>query len=146
MTNKPKNIGTRAETAAVNLAVARGIHAIRPALHGNEDIGDIHLVSGAVVVEVKSRSHRASDAELAAWMAETDAEAGRVDGCDVSALVVKPPHIGATRAHLWDAHMWLDELVWLAHLEQRLVGQPIRVRIDYGDLLDLVARRYGGAR
>lgn len=106
MTNRPKNIGTAAETAVVRAARAHGFGlADRLTLTGALDRGDIGLCPG-VVVEVKGgqAAKTASDAQIDKWLAETERE--RVNaGADVAILVTARAGIGAPNAHRWWAHM-----------------------------------------
>lgn len=102
MTNKPKAIGTACETAVARYAQAHGFpHAERIALHGALDEGDVQLCPG-VVVEVKGgkRAETASDALVAAWLAETEVER-RNRGADVAILVLKRKGKGAPNAGSW---------------------------------------------
>lgn len=142
--NPSKRNGSAAESAVVRVAGDHGIPAERIALAGVLDRGDVHLLGGRVVIEVKSRKHHASANEVSAWMAECDAEAARVAGCDLSATVVKRPGTGAGRAEQWAAWLWLDELVWLADGRQPLGLSRVAVQISLGDLMGLVHRRYLG--
>lgn len=54
MTNKPKAIGTRAETKVVRFLEEHGIKAERRALHGNQDLGDILVPEWNNILEVKA--------------------------------------------------------------------------------------------
>src|SRR5690606_5416001 len=90
MTNRPKQIGTKAETAVTRAAQTRGFpHAERRALRGRNDVGDVLLCPG-VVVEVKGgdMARRASDALVAKWLLETERE--RINaGAEHAFLVVQ---------------------------------------------------------
>lgn len=106
MGNRPKNIGTAAETAVVRAARTRGFPgADRLTLTGANDRGDIRLCPG-VILEVKGgqAAKTASDTQIAAWLVETERE--RVNaGADVGILVTARPGVGAPNAHRWFAHM-----------------------------------------
>lgn len=68
--NKPKRIGTAAETLVVDFLRLHGFrYAERRALAGVNDCGDVTGLPG-VVIEVKA--HR--ELKLAEWMDETEAE------------------------------------------------------------------------
>lgn len=106
MTNKPKAIGTACETAVVRYLVPNGFgSAERSALHGGLDEGDITGTPG-IAWEVKGghAAETASDAQIDAWLVETEVE--RVNRrADVAALVTKRKGKGATSAGQWWA--WL---------------------------------------
>lgn len=102
MTNKPKAIGTAAETAVVRWLNANGWpHAERRALHGAYDRGDITGTPG-ICWEVKGgkAAHTASDAKVLAWMTDLWAAVDRTHS-DVGILVMTRSGIGATRAGAW---------------------------------------------
>jgi hypothetical protein len=115
MVNKPKAIGTACETAVVRYLVANGFPgAERPALHGALDEGDITGTPG-VAWEVKGghAAENASDAQIALWLAEAEAE--RVNrGSDVAALVLKRKGKGAASAGSWPAYLPGSAYVYLA--------------------------------
>lgn len=142
MTNKPKKIGTAAETAVVNAAVDAGIIARRVALAGTQDQGDVHLAHGRVVVEVKAgnAAHTASMAQVAAWYEEAALEASRVTAADMAVLVVKRK--GKARADDWRAFVSLADY---AHVMGRGEPYPLWaadhrvVEMPFGDLLDDLA-------
>jgi hypothetical protein len=106
MVNKPKEIGTACETAVVRHLVAHGFpSAERPALHGALDEGDITGTPG-VAWEVKGghAAESASDAQIHAWMSETETE--RVNRrADVAVLVCKRKGKGAANAGSWWAFL-----------------------------------------
>ncbi len=104
MVNRPRNIGTAGETAVCRYAQQYGFpYAQRRALSGSLDRGDLDLCPG-IVVEVKSgnAAEVASDAVIAAWMAETEKE--RINaGAAVGLLVTKRRAVGHGRAGQWSA-------------------------------------------
>ena len=136
MTNRPKNIGTAAETAVVRAARAHGFGlADRLTLTGALDRGDIGLCPG-VVVEVKGgqAAKTASDGQIEKWLAETERE--RVNaGADVAILVTARAGIGAPNAHRWWAHWRLSNLVWLqerhVYIPPALVDAPVRLTLAH---------------
>jgi hypothetical protein len=76
VTNKPKAIGTRGETAIVNVLRAHGFGgAERRALAGSNDLGDI-LICPGVIAEVKWGKHAktASLVDVSRWLRETERE------------------------------------------------------------------------
>lgn len=116
--NKPKAIGTAAESAVVKAARRLGFpHAERVVLHGNLDQGDVRLTPGltaGVVVEVKggNAARDASDLQILSWLDETETE--RINArADVAFLVTQRRGVGPARAELWWAHMHVGRLLVL---------------------------------
>lgn len=133
--NKPKQIGTAAETAVVRAARTRGFPlADRLTLTGAMDRGDVGLCPG-VIVEVKGgdAAKRASDAQIVAWLTETERE--RINAkADVAFLVTQRPGVGAPNAHRWHAHMrvgdFLDLVGGLNGIEIPDPDAPLRMTLD----------------
>lgn len=114
MVNRPKQIGTAAETAVVRAARRLGFPgADRLTLTGSKDRGDIGLCPG-VIIEVKggAAAKDASDSLIDAWLEETNREAFNA-GADVAFLVVQRRGVGAPNAHRWWAYWRLN---WLENL------------------------------
>ena len=106
MTNRPRRIGTSAETAVVKALQRLGFeHATRVPLSGNHDRGDIHLNPGSdrlLLIEAKggAQGHDPGDALLASWLDQLAAEisnAGAVDGI----LVCQRRGVGPKNAERW---------------------------------------------
>lgn len=133
MTNKPKAIGTAAESAVANEALATSIPAYRTALRGSGDVGDVHLAHGRAVIECKAgnMAHTASWRLLADWWMETELEASRVVNCDLAVLVVKRK--GSGKARDWRAFVRIDEYLWVTKAME--VHSPRVVEMPYGGLL-----------
>jgi hypothetical protein len=112
--NKPKRIGTAAETAVSRYLQAHGFpHAERRALRGIEDAGDITGCPG-VCIEVKGgkAAESASDLLVADWLEETETE--RLNArADVGVLVLKRKGVGAANAGRWWAIVRGDTLTRL---------------------------------
>lgn len=150
MTNRPKQIGTWTESAVVNAAIPLGFPlAERLVLHGADDLGDVRLAP-YVHLEVKGgkAAETASDAQIEAWMLETERELANA-GALAGALVLKRKGVGAARAHLWWAYVrasWLA--TWRAYpgeLAAELQAGPdhtIRMTLD-SLLAQLRASGYG---
>lgn len=100
MTNRPKAIGTRGETAVTRYAREHGFPlADRRPLKGTLDEGDVLLTVG-LIAEVKSgkSAQNASLGQIRKWLAETERE--RVNaGAEHAILVVqrRGPRRGARR-------------------------------------------------
>lgn len=145
--NKPKQIGTAAETAVVRVFQRRGWpDAKRHALHGSADIGDLN-VSTKFVVEVKGgvAAKDASDAVIEAWLLETEQERKNA-GAQFGVLVVQRRGVGPANAERWWAYLTLDVLSSLAQpsaegypayaLGSALANAPVRMLLR--DALDLL--------
>ncbi|NMF29611.1 hypothetical protein [Cellulosimicrobium aquatile] len=138
MVNRPKNIGTAAETAVVRTARTRGFpHADRLTLTGNKDRGDIGLCPG-VILEIKGgeKARAASDLDIERWLAETNREAVHA-AADVAFLVTQRRGVGYPNAHRWWAWWRLDWLDSLRDLDPKHVHfGPVRMLLD--DALTLI--------
>lgn len=153
--NRPKAIGTAAETAVVRAARRLGFpHAERVVLHGNLDQGDVRLTPGltaGVVVEVKggNAARDASDLQILAWLDETETER-RNARADVAFLVTQRRGVGPARAEHWWAHLHVRQLLDLrgvtlpvvpaddAVVRMTLAGALAQLRASgYGDLPDV---------
>lgn len=112
MANKSGAIGTKTETAIVRYLHANGFagademtKAQRLRLKGSDDQGDIGVCPG-VMFESKGghAAEQASDAQIAAWLAETEAERAH-RGADIAALIRKRKGKGLGNAGPWWAHL-----------------------------------------
>lgn len=145
MSNPSKAKGTFVESAVTNEFLSHGIHAQRTALAGSQDVGDIHVRHGQMVVECKGgeAAHSASWNLLAAWWLETEAEAARVPECDLAVLVVKRK--GSGKARDWRAFVRVDEFLYATKAME--VYAPRVVEVPLGGLIaDLVAAGWAGDR
>lgn len=117
MSNPSKAKGTACESAVVAVARPLGFPlAERLALAGAQDLGDIRLAP-YVHLEVKGgkAAEQASDAQIEAWMLETERELANA-GALAGALVTKRKGVGAANAHRWWAYVrasWLAQ--WRAY-------------------------------
>lgn len=149
MTNRPKAIGTNAESAVVKSARLRGFpNADRLTLTGAGDRGDVRLTTGltaGVIVEVKGgqAAKTASDNLIDAWLAETERE--RVNaGAAVAFLVTQRPGIGPANAHRWWAHTTLYVLAELRGYPPLSYAGRDTVRLTLDSMLvQLRAAGYG---
>jgi hypothetical protein len=127
MVNKPRAIGTAAETAVVRALRAHGFpHAERRSLKGTLDQGDVTGTPG-LCWEVKGghAAWTASDRDIDAWLAETETER-RNAAADVGILVVQRKGVGADNAHRWWAIMRLGDMLAL-----RNPGTPPDLRVTW---------------
>jgi len=142
--NRPRAIGTYAETAVARAARARGFPAAdRIALHGSLDIGDVRLTPD-VVVEVKGgeAARWCSDLDVQNWLDQTARERDNAHAA-VAFLVVQRGRVGGPNA----ARLWAYwRLGWIADLSycQTFTARHVVVRMLLGEALDLVrAAGYG---
>jgi hypothetical protein len=104
--NKPKIVGTRAESAVVRFMRSAGFpQAERRALRGALDAGDITGCPGlALSVKGGQYAKTASDALIAQWLDECMTQTANA-GADVGLLVVARAGIGEANAGRWWAVM-----------------------------------------
>jgi hypothetical protein len=138
MTNRPRAIGTYAETAVTRTARLHGFpYADRYALHGARDTGDIGLCPG-VIVEVKGgdAARHASDLDVQNWLDETARERDHANAA-IAFLVLQRAHVGAPNAARWWAY-W--RLGWIADLSywQTFNARQVVVRMTLADALAML--------
>jgi hypothetical protein len=146
--NKPKKIGTAAETAVTRFLVANGFpHAERRALRGELDAGDITGCPG-ICIEVKGgeAAKSASDALIDMWLTETETERYHA-AADIGLLVIQRRGVGPANAGRWWAVMRVRHAVELAavdaiHRHNVLPTVPFRMLLADAVLL-LRAAGYG---
>lgn len=137
MVNKPKAIGTAAETAVARFFQNDGwTDAERIALHGAYDKGDVRICSRpwTAIAEVKAgaTAEAASPALIEQWLDETDTER-RNAAATIGVLVVRRYRRNITA---WDVWLPLKHLVWL---EVGVYGgSDIPVRLSLGDFSELL--------
>ncbi len=148
MVNKPKQIGTRAETAVARYLAANGFpHAERRTLRGREDAGDITGTPG-VCWEVKGgeAAKSASDFDVDRWLLELENEIGHA-GADVGVLVLQRRGIGPQRAGLWTAAMMLGDLgraAWVDGIPRHTLAYDVPVRLALAHAVTILrAAGYG---
>ena len=110
MVNKPKNIGTAAESAVVKYAKTRGFPAAeRLALHGGKDIGDVRLRPGFhLEVKAGAQAQNPSPRQVGEWMEEA-----AVEGANAGAacfLVTRRKGYGSPGD--WRVWLTMGELIW----------------------------------
>lgn len=143
--SRPKDVGTKAETAVVRLLRAAGLAAERRALAGSADQGDIWVNGGRAVLEVKSRNRPVTLAEVESWLVETERECIHAMAAgapaDFCALVVKRPGSGPANAADWTVYARPCDAAWL------LAGVQIAdatgwVAMRLGDVADRLRGRW----
>lgn len=110
MVNRPKILGTAAETAVVSWLIDNGHpYAERRGLQGAKDKGDVTGIPG-ICIEVKVAGKRGL--LLGSWLRETEVE--RVNANAVYGLLVaKPTGLGPKRTGKWLAAMYHDQWAML---------------------------------
>lgn len=143
--NKPKKIGTAAESAVVRFLRENGFaHAERRSLRGQLDAGDI-TGTPSICWEVKGgeAAKVASDTTIAAWMQELASEVANAKA-DVGVLVIQRRGVGPSNAGRWWAYMPAWQLVCLARDGYAPVGLGFPVRMLLADAVTLLrAAGYG---
>lgn len=145
---RPRDIGTRTETAVVRYLRANGWpNAERRALHGATDLGDITGTPG-ICWEVKGgeQAKTASDGLVRQWLAETTVEAIHA-GAAIGVLVVQQARKPVAQwaavllmGDLFTATAWLDGRV---DAVQAAPGTPrLPVRLTLADAVTVL--REGG--
>lgn len=139
MANKPKAIGTAAETTVVKVAQRNGFpYAKRVTLSGSSDKGDIHLGDGIpVVLECKggASAKTASDGQVLKWLEETEQE--RINSkARIGILVLQRAGMGEKNAEHWWAILSPESWETLTGSGHKKVKNPVRIHLE--DALDLV--------
>lgn len=144
--NRPKKIGTAAETATVQALRRHGFpHAERRALTGTHDQGDITGTPG-ICWEVKggTAAKTASDRQVAEWLTETERE--RIaSSSDIGVLVLARAGIGPANAERWWAVVDLA-VIMNAHpwAQGQCLPYNIPIRMRLGELCGVLqAAGYG---
>lgn len=145
MTNKPKAIGTAAETAVLKQIRPYFPNAARNALAGAADLGDIGHC-GPFIFEVKGgkQTQQIGDGLLATWVGQalTEAENTRAAYGLVEEvygiLVTQRSGFGAPNARRWWVHIPLGMLAELSG-GYYAPGRFAVARLELGDFLDLIA-------
>lgn len=141
MVNRPKQIGTAAETAVVNILREYWPDVKREPLRGNRDEGDIR--TGQIVWEVKGGNVARGNPHtgnvgaglLEDWMHQTEVERGNA-GARLGVLVTARKGYGAQRAHRWWCYLRVDGFADLLGAPGHVNGAP--VRLELGHLLGIL--------
>jgi hypothetical protein len=140
MTNKPKNIGTAAETAVTRACLPFFPEAERRVLHGDADQGDIKL-NRHWIVEVKGgkQTLQVGDKLMKKWTDEMWTEIGHA-GARYGFLVLQRAGVGGPNEHRWWAFIPLGFLIELRNGDS-LPGHAYdtMVRLELGKLLQILA-------
>ncbi|MGN9802044.1 hypothetical protein [Micromonospora sp. L32] len=125
--NKPRQIGTKAESAVVKVLIPNGFpHAERRALRGEHDAGDLTGTPGICwSVKGGDMARTASDLDIQRWLGELATQIGHAKA-DVGVLVVQRKAVGEANAHRWWAIMPALQFTALAWV-------PPRDAVPFGD-------------
>lgn len=132
--NRPRDIGTAAETATKRYLQAHGFpEADRQPLRGGRDQGDLIVCRAPkIIAEVKAGAvaDNASDQLIRQWLDQTDTEAVHA-GADLGVLVVRRRH---RPTGLWDAWMRANDWALLLTGDSILpTDAPWPLRASLGD-------------
>jgi len=138
MVNRPKRIGTAAESAVLKQIKPYFPDADRIVLSGAADRGDIGRC-GAFIFEVKGGKQTAQigDGKLAKWMEEAEREAKNA-GVEYGILVAQRAGFGLPNARRWWVYVRMQDLAVIMN-GFYLPGRFATVRLELGDFLDLLA-------
>lgn len=134
MTNRPKAIGTAAETLVTRWLRANGYpDAERRALAGNADQGDI-LATRGLVLEVKAgqQTRKPGDAALDDWCDQADAEAVNAGHVTAWTALYQPVSTGTVCLLVLQRHGTRDVARWWVVERGRHQGYTWR---ELGDVL-----------
>ncbi|WP_038843434.1 hypothetical protein [Salinispora arenicola] len=142
---RPRDIGTRAETAVVRYLQPNGWpHAERRSLRGAHDAGDITGTPG-ICWEVKGgdAARNASDLTIGRWMLELAVEVTNARA-EVGVLVVQRAGVGTANAGRWWAIMPAHQVIALATGVEPALRMHWPVRMLLADAATLLhAAGYG---
>lgn len=127
---RPKDIGTRTETAVVRYLASHGWPlAERRALHGTYDLGDITGTPG-LVWEVKGgeAAKDASDRQIDAWLTETEDERKNAGGAHGFLVCQRR---GKGDPGQWWAWLTTTDLGSLLLCDTGADYAPVRMRLDH---------------
>ena len=103
---RPKDKGTRFETALVRWLLGHRFRAVRRVLHGNRDEGDVGAVINGLPVTIEAKDRKRI--ELLKWFEEAEAEAA--NGGGEAMLVIHRPGCGTATFGRNLAVMTLDTM------------------------------------
>lgn len=140
MVNRPKQIGTAAETAVLKIVKPYFPDAHRLVLAGKADQGDIRL-NNRFILEVKGgkQAQQIGDVQLAKWMTEANVEAVHAS-VDWGILVTQRAGVGAPNAHRWWAWLTVGQITTFGSGYGHALG-PVAsapVRLELGALLAIL--------
>lgn len=146
--NKPKQIGTKAESAVVKYLIPNGFpQAERRALRGEHDAGDLTGTPGICwSVKGGDQARQASDLQVERWLSELATQVVNAKAAE-GVLVMQRKGVGPDNAGRWWAVMPAFQLVSLAAEPvgtSEFDGFPVRMLL--ADAVSLLRRAgYGEA-
>ena len=138
MTNKPRAIGTAAETATRKLLNLYWPEADRSPLRGNHDQGDIRG-TGAFIWEIKAgnAAREVNSGLLTEWMRQTEVERTNAK-VKYGVLVTTRLGYGPARASRWWAWLRVEDFAEIVG-GCYLPDAEMPIRLELGALLELLA-------
>lgn len=140
MVNRPKAIGTKAETLTLKFLRLYFPGAQREVLHGGADEGDI-TNCGDFIFEVKAGKQclQIGDVKLSGWMREARVEAEN-RGVPHGFLVTQRAGMGEKNVHRW--WIWVDLPVFAELLGGYYFTNDVApVRLELGVFIQMLADR-----
>ena len=140
MVNKPKNIGTAAESALKRYAVENGFpDAERLALSGALDVGDVRLDRwNHVEVKAGKAAVHPTESQLDGWLGEAAREG--LNAGVACWLVTRPRTRDVGRWRVWTTFNNLLELTVATNISARMGGIDI-VSFDFDALLTMIGNQ-----
>lgn len=138
MVNKPKQTGTKAETAVLKQIRPYFPGADRRTQKGANDEGDIGYC-GDFIFEVKggAQTKQIGDGKLAKWMEEAEREAKHA-GVTYGILVTQRAGFGLPNARRWWTYVRLEDFAEICGGYYK-PGRFATIRLELGDFLDLIS-------
>lgn len=141
MVNRPKQIGTAAETAVLLVLLSHFPEARRNVQHGSRDRGDIFTRN--ICWEVKGGKEARGNLGgsltpgiLEKWMMQTEAETINA-GARIGVLVTQRAGYGLPRASQWWAYLSAGDFGTILGATGHQQSAPVRLKLD--ELLSLLA-------
>ncbi len=136
MSNPSKAKGTRAESKARDYLRGQGwTDCDRQPLRGTADQGDLIVCRKPLVIaEVKARKGSVSEAQIRAWMDETETEACNANA-DLAVLIVARHGINVAA---WDAFMPVQDWAYItARGDYYTLSSKVTLRASLADWSDM---------
>jgi hypothetical protein len=142
MVNRPKAIGTAAETAVKNVLCEYFPDVDRRVLHGSEDHGDM-INTGVFCFEVKGGeaaknmkgSREVQEGKLTTWLAQTETERKHA-GAEYGVLVTQRGGYSAANAGKWWAWVTAETFSYIVN-GYYVSRNPVRMELN--DFLTMIA-------
>lgn len=129
MVNRPKQIGTAAESAVLKILQPHFPEVRRNVQHGDRDEGD--LFTSGICWEVKggNTARTMTPGLLVEWMGQTEREALHA-GARIGVLVTQRAGYGLKRADQWWAYISVGDLGTVLGAPGHQQSAPARLKLD----------------